>query len=431
MDGLSRKVKSIVMQCACRSTVCVAVSGGSDSMCLLDCLLRNELIDKSRLSVVNVDHGIRGGESERDSEFVRRYCEDNGLRLIFRKADIPALAAASGRSIETEARIFRRALFEEIVSHGDADVIMTAHNADDRTETLLMHIFRGCGLQGLVGMTMRDDFIVRPLINSQKSEILAYIAEYGVPYVEDSTNKYDEYTRNFIRLRVLPLIKTRYPGVESALERLSFVAEKALESLEGSTEKDGDSVKISLPPTEQKVRAAFISAGLTTDYTAEHIASVKGLERMGAGVDLPHGYRAELESDCVRVFGKTAELNAEAPFSVGSILLGDITVSVKECPPVITKTDTAIDLGKIPRGAVIRTRRRGDRFRAIGGGEKSLSDWLIDKKIPRFKRRRLLYIASGAEVLCVIGVATGEKLKIDEKTAKAALVSATRAGEDL
>lgn len=431
MDALSQKVKSIVELCVGDKSVCVAVSGGSDSMCLLDCLLRHELIEKSKLSVVNVDHCIRGEESERDSEFVRGYCEERGLRLTFRRADIPTLAAESGRSTETEARVFRRALFDEIIACGGADLIMTAHNADDRTETLLMHIFRGCGLGGLIGMTMRDGRIVRPLIGCGKSEILAYNREHNVPYVEDSTNADEKYTRNFIRHSVLPLIKTRYPRVENALERLSYAAECETDMSGDDSEREGDSIKISFPLYGRKIRAAFIAAGLTADFTAEHIAAVESLERVGAGIDLPHGYRAEMETDCVRVFAKSDELIAEAPFTVGNVDFGNVRVSVTECTPAVIKTATAIDLGKVPKNAVIRTRREGDRFRPIGGGEKSLSDWLIDKKIPRYERRRLLYVASGAEVLCVIGRATGEKLKIDDKTAKAALVCATRAGEDI
>lgn len=428
MDLIYEKVKNAVMPLE-GARVCVAVSGGSDSMCLIDCLLRGGIIDKARLTVVNVDHMIRGAASARDSAFVRDYCARSGLRLIFRQADIPALAAASGRSTETEARLFRRALFAEIVERGDADCIMTAHNADDNTETILMHIFRGCGLRGLVGMREREGCFCRPLLSVTKKEILAYNAAHGVTYVSDATNDDDAYTRNFIRLRVLPLVRSRYPQVGGALAALSRTAANALAAFPAEFDADGDSIK--LPQSAlggENVRAALIAAGLTADFGAEHIAAVSALggAATGAGLDLPHGYRAERESDGVRIYEKSAELVCAAPFAVGVTDFGAVRVCVTACAPVVPQSGTAIDLDKLPTDAVIRTRQSGDRFRPLGGHEKSLSDWLIDKKIPRYRRRRLLFIASGTEVLCVIGVATGEKLKIDENTAKAALVRAAR-----
>lgn len=431
MDLIYEKVKDAVRALS-DARVCVAVSGGSDSMCLLDCLLRCGLIDKKRLAVVNVDHTIRGEASARDSAFVRDHCAKNGLRLIFRQANIPALAAASGRSLETEARLFRRALFDEIIKNGEADVIMTAHNADDNTETILMHIFRGCGLRGLVGMREREGYFRRPLLMVTKQEILTYVAANGVSYVSDASNDDDAFTRNFMRLHVLPLVKTRYPQVGKALATLSRAAESALAACPTDYVADGDSVKLPLTALSgENVRAAFIAAGLTADFGTEHIAAVGALggAATGVGSDLPHGFRAERESDGVRIYAKSEDFVCEAPFAVGVTDLGEVTVRVTPCAPLVPETGTAIDLGKLPQGAVIRTRREGDRFRPLGGGEKSLSDWLIDKKIPRYERRRLLYIASGAEVLCVIGVATGEKLKIDENTASAALVCAARAGE--
>lgn len=417
-------VKDAVDRYAAGKRVCVAVSGGSDSMCLLDCLLRHDIIKKEMLSVVNVDHGIRGEESARDSAFVREFCETRGVRLTFRKADIPALAKIGGRSTETAARIFRRNLFDEIISGGDADVIFTAHNADDRAESVLMHIFRGAGVGGLVGMRVSDGNIVRPLLGCAKAEVLEYIGINGVPFVEDSTNADDAYDRNFVRLRVLPLIKQRYPGVTDALLRLSDTAAETLSS--SVIVSDGDSVTVPLAALcGVSARAAFIEIGLTVDFSYDNIADVVALrdKRTGAGVDLPHGYRADRESDCVRIYEKRDDQCAEVKFLTGELRLCGSVVTVTECRPVARKDCTAIDLDKLPKDAVVRTRRSGDRFRPIGGGEKSLSDWLIDKKIPRYERRKLLYVASGGEVLCVIGVATGEKLKIDEKTSRAATLS--------
>ncbi len=403
----------------------VAVSGGSDSMTLLDCIIRYSLVAKERVTVINAEHGIRGKESLRDSFFVKDYCEKHGLRLAFFSADIPARARESGRSLETEARIFRKEIFDRMIGSGEVSAVLLAHNMCDRTESVLMHIFRGSGLKGLIGMTARDGYIIRPLIDCDKTEIMEYIRENSVPYVEDSTNADDTYSRNFLRLRILPLLRERYNGLDRAIANLSTAAALALG--ESGVEKDGDSAVVPLGKlTGDSVIAAFGCAGLCVDYEKKHIDAVIALgdKNAGAGVDLPHGYRAERESGGVRIFRKTERTEGERPFTLGESEVGGATVTVTQVPPTANKRDTVLDADKLPSGAVIRTRRRGDVFTPYGGGSKSLSDWLIDKKIPRYKRDRLLYVAAGGEVYAVIGVCTGEKVKVDEGTKNAVRIMA-------
>ncbi len=401
----------------------VAVSGGSDSMSLIDCVVRYGLIDKDRIVVINVEHGIRGEESLRDSFFVKEYCERNGLRLIRESADIPSRAKQSGRSIETEARIFRKSVFDRLVK-SEVRAILLAHNLNDRTETVLMHIFRGSGLKGLVGMTEHDGYIIRPLINCDKSEILAYIRENDVPYVEDSTNADDAYSRNFLRLKVLPLLRERYGGLDRAIANLSDIA--ALTVSPQCVEKDGDSAVIKEGDLSGgTVIFALEKVGLAADYTKKHVDSVLALKEKptGTGVDLPHGFRAERESGGVRVFRKTERRETEIPFCIGKTVVGDRTVEITRTQSEADKTGTVLDVDALPDGAVIRTRRDGDIFTPFGGGSKPLSDWLIDKKIPRYKRETLLYVAAGSEIYAVVGVCTGEKAKITESTKNAVRVA--------
>ena len=401
----------------------VAVSGGSDSMCLLDCLLRFGLVPAGRIAVVNVDHGIRGEESERDSAFVAGFCRERGLRLIFRKADVPALAREQGAGLEAAARTVRRELFSSLLSTGEVSAILTAHNACDRTETVLMHIFRGSGLRGLVGMTERDGDIVRPLIGCTKDEINDYVAAFGVPYVEDSTNADTAYTRNFLRREVLPLLRGRYPGLDTAVARLSDAAAELPSRSGGLIAPGADGAD---------VIAAFLDAGLTADFSRRNIDDTLALldKQPGRGVDLPHGFRAEREGGGVRVSARVQAIRAEKPFAYGTTDFGFAEVTAEECEPRVDKTRTVFDADKLPAGAVVRTRRDGDRFRPVGGHEKLLSDWLTDRKLPLRVKRGILCLAHGGEVLAVIGMATGEKIKIDEKTERAAVISVRAKGED-
>ena len=420
---LPEKVKnSLSKHLPSHGDVYVAVSGGSDSACLLDVIVRFNLVPKNRLVVLNFDHGIRGEESARDSAFVADRAKSYGLRLVFERFDVPAESKKRGASIETTARLLRREFFAKLRSENN--VILTAHNASDRVESILMHLFRGSGLKGLVGMNESGE-VLRPLLSCSKAEIMEYIGENSLPYVTDSTNLDDTYSRNFIRNRVLPLVREKYPSVDEAVLRLAENVSNTRSISEARM--DGDSALITASDGET-ILSAFSLVGLVCDYTGKHVRAVSELfeKRCGAGVDLPHGYRAEKEKDGVRIYRNFEALNCLFSFTLGETELPLGKLVAEEVPPFVNKTETVADYYKIPDGAVIRTRRNGDKFCPIGGSEKSLSDWLIDKKIPKYKRKSLLCLASGQTVLMIIGVATGEKIKIDDKTEKAVRINLLR-----
>ena len=379
---LTEKVKRIINTYV-NGRVAVAVSGGRDSMCLLDCIVRFSLIPTGELVVIHVNHMIRGAEADADEKLVELWCSDHGIECRSFRVNVPALAQEHGRSLETEARIVRKKVFRESGLR-----VMTAHNMSDRTESVLMHIFRGCGINGLTGPTECDGGIIRPLIGCTRDEINEYVRLYRVPYSEDSTNADSDYARNYIRNKVLPLIRSRYPGVDEAVTRLGNAAKCVGGAAGVEKVSDGCAIIAANNVHGDTVLAALLAAGLDFDYTSEHIKAIAALSeaRTGAGVDLPHGYRAEKERNGIRIFAKV----------------------------------------ELPEGAVIRTRRKGDVFVPYGGNRKSLSDWLIDKKVPRYLRARLLYVASGNEVLAVVGMATGKALATDADTEFAVRLTAGR-----
>ena len=196
----------------------IALSGGADSVCLFYLLL--ERVGKERIVAINVEHGIRGQSSKDDSAFVANLCKKNGVRLISKTVDIPALCAKSGRSEETEARLYRREVFNEVLNSGEVDYIATAHHALDKAESVLMHLFRGCGINGLIGQSECDGRYIHPLINTPKSEILRYLNECGIEYCHDESNDDIEYTRNFIRHEIIPKIESRY-NIYTAIQTIS------------------------------------------------------------------------------------------------------------------------------------------------------------------------------------------------------------------
>ena len=199
-------------------TVLCAVSGGADSVCLLDLVRR---LGDVTVLCAHFDHGIRGAESARDAAFVEALCMEWGIPFFPGRGDVPAYAAANGLSIETAAREMRYAFLERTAKEQGADVIATAHNLNDNAETILFRMARGTGLRGLTGIPARRGRIVRPLLQTPRRDIEEYLAARGIPHVEDSTNAETDAARNRIRLDVLPRLESIHPGAAAGIARMS------------------------------------------------------------------------------------------------------------------------------------------------------------------------------------------------------------------
>ncbi len=419
----------------------VAVSGGADSMCLLAILLNESKIDKSNLTVINFEHGIRGESSLRDSQFVRSYAEENGLKFLGFSADIPSLKKENGRSEETEARLFRKRIFEELLSLGKVDYILTAHHEGDRTESVLMHLFRGAGVGGLVGMTEQNGKYIRPLINTPKDEILRYVKQNNIPFVTDESNFDDKYARNFLRLKVIPLIEEKYP-LSSSISALSQSAKEDDEFIYSLLDEEKnifaengkvylDASVLSLAPSLAKryILVALKKVGLTADFERKHIESVLSLcdKQSGKTVELPHGFVARREFSSIVITKATDEERGEdeTEFCLGLTPFGAGLVSVVSTNSKLEKGELKVDGDKIPDGAVIRYRKDGDIFTPFGGGTKKLKEYLIDKKIPLSKRDYLPLVCVENKVLCVLGVEISDEIKITENSKNCLLIRYT------
>ena len=173
----------------------VALSGGRDSVALLHMLREAGYT----LIAINVEHGIRGDESLRDSKFVAELCASLDVPLLAYGVDAPTFARESGYTLEQGARILRYRVFDRVLQEGKCDYIALAHHLDDQVETILMRILRGTGIKGLVGMRAVSGRYVRPLLGVSREEIDSYCKQNGLAYVEDSTNGDSAYTRNFLR----------------------------------------------------------------------------------------------------------------------------------------------------------------------------------------------------------------------------------------
>lgn len=424
--------EKILHQYCLGKKVAVAVSGGADSMALLYYLLHSDSVDKASLIVVNVNHNIRGKSSDDDSYFVKAKCSEFGVRLTTLSVDVPSRHAASGRSIELEAREARRELYIDLVNTGVANMVLTAHHASDNAETILMRALRGTGLKGLSGIKICSEnaMILRPFLNVTKEEILEYITENNIEYVTDESNFDETYDRNFIRLKLMPLIKTRWAGAEKALNRLASLATQSCEIIDSCIDEsnfifDEGNIKIKIESLNKSaLAAAYVSAaikklGVSEDVYSKNIQEVLSLLNCenGAKVCVGQGYTAAREYSYITIgkFDSALKSNDETSVKIGDNIFDGqkITIAKISKPKAEqyiqkiksgNKCALVFDSSKLPIGAVLRYRRDGDIFTDFGGTTKKLKEFLINKKIPSRLRDNIPLICYNNNVLVIVGI---------------------------
>ena len=311
--------------------VLAGVSGGADSVCLLAALLEFQRECPFELTVVHVEHGIRGEESRQDAEFVRKLCEELGTDCQIVHGDAPAEARARGISIEEAARALRYRIFEEVRAETGADVIAVAHNENDQAETVLWNLIRGSALKGLGGIRPVRDHIIRPLLFTPRARIEQILAERALPWRTDRTNLDVDYTRNRLRLEVLPYLSRHLN--EKAAEHIAGAAERLQEAqrfIERLTERAaerciadetkgaGTRVFLKLKPFEQEeeylqgelLRECVGRCAGLKDVGKIHIGMLRELAKMPCGkrMDLPGGVTASRRDGAI-LFEKTEKEN--------------------------------------------------------------------------------------------------------------------------
>ncbi len=224
--------------------VIVAVSGGPDSMCLLDSLYRLKDELKVKLVVAHVNHGIRK-ESDDEKIYVENYCNDRNIPFYYLKENIPELSKINKMSEEACGREVRYNFFEKVRKEENANAIAVAHNLNDNIETILLNLIRGCGLKGLIGMDFKFNYIIRPLLTIEKKDILLYNNELELNPCIDKTNEEEIYLRNKIRLTLIPYLKELNPNFNINISRMRNILKEDNEFIEAYTNSIFDKIIIS------------------------------------------------------------------------------------------------------------------------------------------------------------------------------------------
>lgn len=423
----------------------VALSGGRDSVALAYAL-KKARVD---LIAINVEHGIRGENSLKDSKFVADFCKKYDIPLLAYSVDAPSFCKQNGYTLEQGARFLRYEIFDRVLDEGKCDFIALAHHADDQAETVFMRIIRGTGVKGLCGMKEVSGRYIRPLLGCQREDINAFIEQNGLEFVEDETNSDTAYTRNFLRAE-LAKIKQKFPSFCTSVSRLCQNATEVCDYLDKNTpdlrlENGEIKADISLFDdvviAKQIVTKAANMLGVFQDIEQRHFPLVIELAKgqNGKRIELAHGIVAHKDGNFL-VFSKAEKedllkenADEEDDFFDGKhekfgVKIDKIQVDCnknslekliensKNQPRSTLDRVLYIDACKLKNGTVIRRIRQGDFIKKFGGGSKSVGDFLTDNKVPLRKRDGIVVAAKGSEVFAIFGVEISSEVKLDKDT---------------
>ncbi len=413
----------------------VGVSGGADSVALLLCLHKLAPQLHISLAIAHLNHGIRGAEADADEDFVRRISADLRLQFFSETIDAKQQAKAAGQNLEELARQLRYDFLNRIAENIGAHKIAVGHTLNDQAETILFRFIRGSGIEGLSAIhPILEGRIIRPLLECSRDAILDYLAQRGVSYREDSTNRDVAYSRNRIRLELLPYLAEHFnPRITATLAREAFLmreawsfveaeAKRAFDNLE-STRREGLALRIAglleLHPVIQKevLRLAIQEClGSLRGITSRHIDSVLLLCSSGGSgdqVQLPHMASAIRQFDDLLFLrqqpSQTPSLIYELPVP-GNCHIPEIgmrfRVSACDTPDRMTMKEhrfqrAYLESSRLPGVLILRSRKPGDRYG--GPGHRKVKKMLIDGKIPYLQRLSLPMVLAGNTVIWIPG----------------------------
>ena len=434
--------------------VLVAVSGGPDSLSLLHRLWTERETRQISVEAAHLDHGLRGEEAAAEAEWVAAWCRERGIACTVGKEDVAAWASAHKQSKQEAARMVRYAFLERTAATVGADKIATGHTRSDQAETVLGNILRGSGTDGLRGIPERRGSIIRPMLGVSRAEVDAYCAAHGLSPRQDASNlSPGHYTRNRLRLELLPILRQGYnPRVDDALVRLSEIAardsdyltQQAQAALAGVT-RESDVFRVQLD------RAALAALHPALLHSVLRLA-ISNLRGTGEGVSYEH-----LEKVCkavlsgsvtafalvlpsplctVRVTDQVLTLTlANVPVSLGYVSAAlpvpgtamldkigwTLTASWEETPGAARLDADAVDFNLL----VARNWRTGDKMDPLGmgGRHKKVSDIFTDAKVPRSERARVPIVADAHGIVWVAGYALAERVRVTESTVRVLYLS--------
>ncbi len=431
-----------------KNTIVIGVSGGADSMTLLKFFIEHSEHYNLKIIVAHVNHCLRGKESDRDESFVRDYCLENNVSFELLRVDIKKESELLGESTEECARKVRYQFFKELAKKNNAQ-IATAHTLSDSVETMLINLTRGTGPSGLCGIPPKRGNIIRPLIFLKRAQTQYYCEEHNILYVMDSTNLEREYTRNKLRMDVIPVLKEINPELEETVLRMMSILksdEKYLMDIANNILAESKIgfgeyklSKMAKEPFSILSRCIRLSVFefVKSNVSSWHIERIINLIENGKGaIVLPGNIKVVIYNNILKVekIEKPQEKEYfEVPFNKGDTFienLGKLTINIisKEEFNKFNKINNllffyALDYATINKDTNFRNRRPGDTFCRAGRRiTKTIKKLFNELKIPLKNRDRILMLANKNEILWINNIGVSEKAKVTDKTEKVVLI---------
>ena len=411
--------------------ILVAVSGGMDSMLLLD-LYRQ---CRFPFGVAHCNYGLRGEASDLDEALVKTYCETHSIPFYTIKFDMEAACISLGKGVQETARILRYDWFEELCTNKQYTKIATGHHKNDNLETFLFNFGRSSGIRGLSGIPLKRDKIIRPLLFIDKAGVKAYAEENNLAFREDESNADEKYNRNKIRHQIIPALEAYDPKFIGKANKSIMHLQETFHFLNSYLDQEKANC------VRQKDRQTFINKA----YLQKHFAPISLLKELLR----PYGFKAKTCEKILKSFDETGALfknksyfllvdrvelileeNKLNQFEV-AIAESDVEVSTPHGKLLINHNPSNINFSRnhpeqyinadrLKFPLTLRSWKKGDKFQPLGmgGNHQSVREFFINQKVNRLDKKRIPILLSGSEVVSIIGFRIDERFKLEEKRGK-------------
>ncbi|MFA3782637.1 tRNA lysidine(34) synthetase TilS [Melioribacteraceae bacterium 4301-Me] len=424
-------------------SILIALSGGPDSIFSLFFLNKYKKKFNVKLAAFHVNHKLRGKEADNDEEFCKKICSDLSIQFSSVKVNVRAYAKKNKISVEQAARKLRYDSLQKYADKHGFNKILTAHNLDDNAETILLNLFSGTGINGIAGIPIKRENIIRPVLCLSKKEIIQYLDKHKINYRIDSTNITDDYKRNFIRNNIVPLIKSKInSSFESALFRSSKIVEENLKLFETLVQRIIDKfivikkneISIYLKILDEidkehlgQILKKIFTEKLKIEFSYKvHVALISLIEKQtGKKINLSNNYIALRERDKILIYKNQEKDKQQQILKIGQ----SVNFNGKEIHLEETKNFNGdfssngkvefISGDKIEENFVLRCWKAGDKFIPLGMKNlKKVSDFLNEQKIPAKEKKTWPVLVNRNNIVWVVGLRIDDRYKIDSKTKK-------------
>lgn len=413
--------------------VAIALSGGADSVCMLLMLTRLGY----KCDAIHCNFHLRGKESMRDEEFVTDLCQKMGIRLFKRDFQTGIFASKMGISIEIAAREQRYTYFREVLDETGDQAIVTAHHRDDNVETLLLNLVRGTGIRGMRGILPKNGRVVRPFLCISRSDILYYLERHEQDFVEDSSNREDVFSRNKIRLDVMPVLNSinlsASANIAQSMDNMREVCkiyEDAMQkSIAECSVKENDIVKININSMLHQVSPRSVLHEIIYPLGFNHAQELSifaSLTEVGKMFSTPKQRllidRTEIIIEPTRLKADEMERTLEIGGDEGEFAIRDLgllkyrVVYIEDVKINTDRHHAYLDYDKLTLPLKLRTVKNGDSFAPFGlkGDLKLVSDFLTERKLNRFQKEHQKVLLSGTDIAWIVGERISEHYRVDE-----------------